>query len=165
MTERRKKFFAKGHVLDPHRATPDGRWQGVSKLYVYPNECNDRAGEFLLDNFGHGSGRDSTLVRLVHGYYSPPDLSFATQHAWVDLGTGVVFDGVLQGFYDAAGYPKVYRTEVVAQYTVVEMVCLMNEHEHWGPWHPDGEMPSEGVGNSSRRAGKKSNPDRRRGTT
>ena len=136
MAVRRKAFFANGHELDPHRVTPDGRWESVSKGYVYPTECNLRAGKFLLDNFGHASQRDPTLVRLVHGYYSPPDLPFVTQHAWVDLGTGVVFDGVLQGFYAASGYAEVYRTEEVVRYTPSEAVRMLLEHKHWGPWHP-----------------------------
>ena len=66
--------------------------RGVEPGRQFANRCFGMAGVFMMSDFG---GRTTNDIRLVHGTYQR-----GLDHAWVEIGEDIVFDGVVQRFYD-----------------------------------------------------------------
>jgi predicted NAD-dependent protein-ADP-ribosyltransferase YbiA (DUF1768 family) len=57
-------------------------------------------------------------------------------HAWVELAGNVVFDGVLQRFYNKQGYEQVLLATPDARYTPKEAAQhYLTYKGFYGPWH------------------------------
>ena len=134
---RRKDAFMKlrdFELLAPFEVRPPGEWR-ISKRWVYPTQCYRRAYCFILDNYGQ-THRDASTVRLVHGLYRVPVIGY-TGHAWFEIDSDTVFDGVLQSFYLLRAYARIYQTISQAHYTLKEAIELSLRHNHYGEWHND----------------------------
>jgi len=118
--------------LAPFAVHPPGEWR-ISKLWVYPEQCYRRAWCFLIDNYGKEL-RDDSTVRLIHGLYGDPGIG-NTGHAWVEIDSDTVFDGVMQSFYSLRDYARFYHTVLQARYTLQEAIQVGLRHENYGPWH------------------------------
>jgi hypothetical protein len=124
-------------LLAPHEVVPAAQWAWRAPGWVYPGQCYRRAFLFLLDISDDGHGGAGGAARLVHGVYCPHFAGGPFGHAWVDLGDGTVFDGVLQAFYSLDGYAAGYRATAEARYTVREAAEQLLAANHAGPWHAD----------------------------
>lgn len=103
-------------------------------------KCYVKAWEYLagLDTRGAADG-----AVLVHG-----TICGWIDHAWVELPCGLVFDGVLQRFYDRDGYYVTRQAEKLCEYTWREAARVSLVARHFGPWTDDdrvrcaAEMPA-----------------------
>lgn len=72
-------------------------------------------------------------IKLVHGFYSIKE--YTGFHAWVELPGNIIFDGVLQRFYEKEGYYSYYKIIKIAEYSSQEMQKKGKEAGgHFGPW-------------------------------
>lgn len=79
---------------------------------------------------------DNSKIRLVHGLYKPATLDVHAGHAWVEIDEDIIFDGVLQRFYDKSGYFDYYNAIEERKYNCKEMYKKGLDHGgHYGPWH------------------------------
>ena len=88
-----------------------------------------------MSGFGDRTTDD---IRLVHGTYLCGGTCLdGTGHAWVEIGDDVVFDGVVQRFYDRASYYRVQGATKSATYSVEEAGAMLLREYNWGPWHDE----------------------------
>ena len=121
--------------FNPHEVFPPGKWRRVTPGWLYPTRCYERAFLFITSNPHPPAPFKVERLRLVHGDYQPPDLPFRTGHAWVEVDDDTIFDGVLQGFYRAADYLRLYRAQAITRYNLEQSVRAMLVAGHIGPWH------------------------------
>lgn len=82
--------------LKPHVVTvPKTWWKAVVPGYRFPRDCFGRAIYFLHQS-PHLPNALYVLGATIGGGFG--------QHGWVEIEDRVVFDGVMQQFYDKAGY-------------------------------------------------------------
>src|SRR5687767_11956716 len=97
-------------------------------------DCYRRASDYVLAHTPeHGKCPPIEGMRLVHGLCG--DASDVWAHAWVELPSGLVFDGVRQEFYDREGYSQVLHAVAEATYDATAMIEQMRESVRYGPWH------------------------------
>ncbi|SDN61922.1 hypothetical protein SAMN05443253_11514 [Bacillus sp. OK048] len=61
-------------------------------------------------------------------------MDFQFPHAWIELPNNIIFDGVLQQFYDKHGYYDTYKITKINEYTPVEAREFMlktGRHDFW----------------------------------
>lgn len=81
--------------LKPYEVdVPDEYKRGVLNR-VYPKQCFDKAFDYMKKN------GELAELKYVEGVYGGGLLA---DHAWVEIGDSVVFDGTLQRFYDKEKY-------------------------------------------------------------
>lgn len=97
---------------------------------LYKQKCYIKAFEYVSDK------RDLEDIRLVHGLYKPYGVNKHYGHGWVELPDDIVFDGVLQRFYEKEGYYQYYEIikQVEYQPSEIHPIGLKNGGTY-GPWH------------------------------
>ena len=115
--------------LRPFEVVPDPpyRLSRQALTGVYPKQCYVRAYRYAANHF-------ETQALLVHGLYHD-----GKGHAWVEIPGGVVYDGVLNRFYQAEPYHLVKMTVPEAKYTPKEASEKGDAAWHFGPWHSEPE--------------------------
>lgn len=96
----------------------------------YPKECFHRSYLYITHVKLPGAV-------LVHGKYAPfleEEPYHYFEHAWVELPGDIVFDGVLQKFYQKGAYYKYYKAENVVEYTLEEAIKMAKNNNTSGPW-------------------------------
>jgi hypothetical protein len=134
-------FFSHYSELAKYEVAPGGIWKDVSRLWTYPGDCFARAGRFMLSNHPKLNAAKNPALCLVHGLYQPSGEGPLLYHAWVEIGSDVIFDGVLQAFYAATGYAEVCRSQPEARYTSEQFLNMVVNH--YGPWHVERESDGE----------------------
>jgi hypothetical protein len=93
----------------------DTKYQ-VKSRRTYPKKCLHKSWDYWMDRLHHNE-----TMRLVAGLYT----EHLIWHVWVEFvdekGREVVFDGVLQRFYDKDGYYQKYQIIVDREYTLEDM--------------------------------------------
>ncbi|KON67382.1 hypothetical protein AKG34_21425 [Peribacillus butanolivorans] len=102
---------------------------GKSKR-LYPRKCYTKAFEYVEDK------SDLEDIRLVHGLYLSYGINNHCGHGWVELPNDIVFDGVLQRFYEKEGYYQYYEIikQVEYQPSEIHQIGFKNGGTY-GPWH------------------------------
>jgi hypothetical protein len=95
----------------------------------YPQQCYPRTTKYVLDH-PHING-----MQLVHGVISHPPHFVPLEHAWVELPGNVVFDGVVQAFFEQGSYYAVMAAVPLDRYSGPETRRLVAAHRHPGPWN------------------------------
>jgi hypothetical protein len=72
---------------------------------------------------------------LVHGTYMRDPWPVPTPHAWVEIESTTVYDGVTGRFYDRTSYYETTHAVAEAKYSVREAAERMLSENHCGPWH------------------------------
>jgi hypothetical protein len=81
--------------LRPHVVAVPNAWRkGISPTYTFPRECFSSAVYYLH--------RNPDLPNPL--YVIGKTIGGGRQHGWVEVDGSVVFDGVMQEFYDKSGY-------------------------------------------------------------
>jgi hypothetical protein len=106
--------------LRQHEVRPPARLhRGVQPGAHYPGECFRRCVDYVLAN------GDVPGVVMVDGLVNGE--GGRIRHAWVELPGGLVFDGVMQAFFDASGYYDFLDAVTVKRYSpLATMHLLMN---------------------------------------
>jgi hypothetical protein len=97
-------------------------------------KCYSLAMRFVLNHEGPGD------VSLVHGLWGwrlqNHQGVFPVEHAWVDLGNGVIYEPVSCQYIEKAWSESRFHTIELARYTPYKTARLVLEHNHAGPWAP-----------------------------
>ncbi len=101
---------------------------GKARRY-YPKLCFKKAMDYVFDL----NEPVAYYVKLIHGQYDND--YFMCNHAWVEIPGGIVFDGVLQRFYDKKGYYKTLMAIKEVEYTSRDAIEMFCNYNHYGPWH------------------------------
>jgi hypothetical protein len=111
--------------VDPPKGYETGKRKRIQFKECYPTALN-----YVL----YLPEENRSTVTLVHGFCVKHGAPYG--HAWVELPGEVVFDGVMQRFYDKAGYYQAKRCTDTHRYTLEEACELFLKHNHYGPWEP-----------------------------
>lgn len=118
--------------------------KNLSKFEVIPNDeyktgkskrlslknCYIKAFQYVL-NRSHIEG-----IKLVHGLYKPSFVDIHSGHAWIELPGEIIFDGVLQRFYEKKGYYTFYGIIKQVEYEPKEIRKIgLQAGGTYGPWH------------------------------
>jgi len=116
-------------------------YQVSRPLYIEPRKgkakrCYGLALRFVL----HHEGPED--IRLVHGLWGmthPKDGRtitdiIAMEHAWVDMGNGVIYEPVSCQYIDKQWCESHFRIMELTRYTTREAAGMVLEHNHNGPW-------------------------------
>jgi hypothetical protein len=76
---------------------PEDWRAGTTPEALHPRDCYFRSFRYVSEHFASG-----VPMWLVHGQYL-----WGTNHAWVELPDGVVFDGAMQRFYRREAYYEI----------------------------------------------------------
>src|SRR5579859_1879972 len=95
----------------------------------YPQQCYPRTVKYVVDHPSIDG------LRLVHGVVSHAPHFVPLDHAWVELPGDVVFDGVVQAFFNRASYYAVMGAVPMDSYTAAQTRQLVGAHGHPGPWN------------------------------
>jgi len=87
-------------------------------------DCFRKAFEYAFEHQVQG-------IRIVHGTHRNEYF----EHAWVELPDGVLFDGVLQRFYDRERYYSITNAIKIVEYSLKAYSELMSNEGHFGPFH------------------------------
>jgi hypothetical protein len=118
--------------MRPFEVVPDPPYRLNRRPRLYPKGCYVRAYRYVMD---HGT----TDALLVHGLYHD-----GKDHAWVEIPGGVVYDGVLDCFYQAEAYYLTMMAEPQVKYTAKEAGKKGSAARNFGPWHtPPGTTRGE----------------------
>ena len=93
--------------------------------------CYEAAGEYVLHH------RDLAPT-LVHGTYLMGPWPVPNPHAWVEIESTTVYDGVTGRFYDRTSYYETVHAVAEVRYTVREVDERIMTTKHWGPWDDEG---------------------------
>ena len=116
--------------LTQYEVTPNDEFKTGKAKRLYPKHCYRKAFEYV------SAKRDIEGIKLVHGLYRPSFFDNHCGHAWVNLPNQIIFDGVLQLFYDKEGYYDFYQIVKQREYNSSEMYRIRKENGgHYGPWH------------------------------
>lgn len=114
--------------LAPYEVTPEEQYLTGRKRYLNPKNCYEKAFEYT-------ASKSELPVMLVHGKYRSPAMDMPSNHAWVELPGEIIFDGVLQRFYDKEKYAAYYDIQEENRYTPSEMYRIGRlNNGHYGPW-------------------------------
>src|SRR4030088_2201506 len=80
----------------------------------YPQQCYARTTKYMLQHL------EIEGARLVHGMVAHAPYFVPMAHAWVELPGEVVFDGVVQAFFNRASYYTVMAALPMDRYTGLE---------------------------------------------
>jgi hypothetical protein len=112
------------------RAQVDPEWRRRTwPRRRYPQQCYQRTAKFVVDHLGING------LQLVHGVVSHPPHFVPFDHAWVELPGDVVFDGVVQAFFNRSSYYTVMSAVALDAYSGPETQQLLDAHGHPGPWN------------------------------
>lgn len=59
-------------------------------------------------------------------------------HAWVEIESTTVYDGVTGRFYDRTSYYETVHAVAQVRYTFREVTRRLLATKHWGPWDDEG---------------------------
>jgi hypothetical protein len=100
---------------------------GTTPHEFHVGDCYHQAKNYVADHASEGAV-------LVHGAVADSDGGPHTNHAWVELLGGIVFDGAVQRFYGQDAYSERRAAVKRATYDFIEAVRMNIQHRHFGPW-------------------------------
>jgi hypothetical protein len=103
----------------------------------YPQQCYARTTKYMLQHL------EIEGARLVHGMVAHAPYFVPMAHAWVELPGEVVFDGVVQAFFNRASYYTVMGAQALDSYSGSETRRCTDLYGYPGPWEVS---PSVNVG-------------------
>jgi hypothetical protein len=113
----------------------DAAWKrGTWPRRRYPQQCYARTAKYMLQHL------EIEGAQLVHGMIAHAPHFAPLAHAWVELPGEVVFDGVVQAFFERASYYKVMGAQPVDTYSGRETARLAASYSPSGarargsPW-------------------------------
>ena len=115
--------------LSKYEVEPKEEYKTGKPRRLSPKNCYTKSFQYILDK-GEVAG-----VRLVHGLYRPFTLDQHCGHAWVELPDKIVFDGVLQRFYQKESYYNYYEIIKEVEYKPSEMYSISIPFGTYGPWY------------------------------
>ena len=122
---KRDREHLKKYEIEPSQEYLTGKQKRIKE-----KACFSEAFRYMADK-----GKLEGLI-LVHGQYKPFSLEKHADHAWVEINNEIVFDGVLQRFYDKEGYYKYYEAIKEREYDHKEMYQTGRKNGgNFGPWH------------------------------
>ena len=74
----------------------------------------------------------------MHGTYLVDPWPVPTPHAWVEIESTTVYEGVTGRFYDRMSYYETVHAVAVVRYTRGEAIRRIRATKHWGPWDDEG---------------------------
>jgi hypothetical protein len=95
----------------------------------YPQQCYAKAVKYVLDH------PEIEGLRLIHGVVSHAPHFLPLEHAWVELPGEIVFDGVVQTFFERASYYAVMAAVAVDAYSAGATRGLVAAYRRPGPWN------------------------------
>ncbi len=102
---------------------------GVEPGKDYRGKCFDRAGLYVVWN-------PNENIKLVHGTVEfLPGMPLEFAHAWAELPGNIVFDGIVQRFYDKTDYYQKMHAVKEREYTSQDAMKMMLKKGTYGPWH------------------------------
>lgn len=133
---RRADYFALDRVdrLSPFTIDTGVKWRRVTPAWVYPTRCHERAFLFVLDNQSAPAPYSADRLRFVQGAYWPDGWPIPLLHSWVEVNDEIIFDGVMQRFYRAAGYISTVRAKGILSLNAREMSTTMLNHVGTYEW-------------------------------
>ncbi|MBU8919100.1 hypothetical protein BGM25_23930 [Bacillus sp. FJAT-29953] len=97
---------------------------------ISPKNCYKKAFEYV------GAKDHIEGIKLVHGLYEPSFVKGHCGHEWVELPNWIVFDGVLQRFYEKEAYYNFYQIIKHNEYSSSEMYEVGYKNGgNFGPWN------------------------------
>lgn len=115
-------------LLTPYEIMVDEIYKTGKTKRLSPKNCYKKS-------FDYVAGKDLDTILLVHGKYKPYSLKKHSGHAWVEIENKIVFDGVLQSFYEKDEYYQYYDIIKENQYTCTEMWEVgFKNGGNFGPW-------------------------------
>jgi hypothetical protein len=121
-----RKTVIPADLLAHQAAVPDAWRKGSKPGKEYPRECYKQAIDFL--RWWSYEGLPPSDPTLVHGRAG------GVEHAWIELPGDVVFDGVLQQFFDRSAFYRFSRALPGNFYSVTEAGQLVLLTGKYGPW-------------------------------
>ena len=130
LEEVKKSAIEDRKQLAEYEVTPSDEYKTDKPRRLSPKNCFMKAFRYVADK-SHLEG-----VRLVHGLYKPAFFDEHSCHAWVELPNDIVFDGVMQRFYEKEGYCTYYQIIKQKEYDCKIMHKIgLEQGGHFGPWH------------------------------
>ncbi len=123
--------------------------QDLKQGGYHVGSCYDQAGKFMLNAVLLPDDKVEQL-RLVHGAIGNKETTAMLGHGWVEIGEGIVFDGVMQKFYNKEAYYRELQAVPEQTYTRQEAFDKMKKIRMYGPWGP-----TLGVTSVSKKRGKR----------
>jgi hypothetical protein len=128
--------LAASEAADPRgrEVTVPAAWRvGTRRKVKRPRwkACYEAAGEYVVRH-------PDQAPTLVHGTYMLAPWPAPTPHAWVEIESTTVYDGVVGRFYDRTSYYETVRAVAEVRYTVREAAERIMVTKHWGPWDDEG---------------------------
>lgn len=127
--------------MEPYEVDPPEYFKIGNRRVVVLKECYSRSCNYVI-SIGISENCPKEVeekIKLVHGTYAGYGCHFEKSqvgHAWVELPGEIVFDGVLQRFYNKEGYYKALNCIMEKEYSTMEAaINSSREHGHYGPWH------------------------------
>lgn len=116
--------------LKPYEVTPPDEYAtGKKRRRIFLKQCYEKAFQYV-------SSIDNDSIKLVHGLYKPSFIESHVGHAWVEIPhLGIIFDGVLQRFYERDAYNEFYQCIKHNEYSCEEMFKIgYGAGGNYGPW-------------------------------
>lgn len=118
--------------LSEYEVIPEDEFKTGKARRLYPKWCYERAFNYVE------SKKHIENVKLVHGLYKPYSIESHSGHAWTELPRGIIFDGVLQGFYKKEDYYNYYQIIKLNEYTAKDLWSIGRKSGgNFGPWNKD----------------------------
>lgn len=108
----------------------DDKYKIEGEPKIYWHDCYRKAFEYCMDKHCQG-----VEVKLVHGTCKAGLGSYG--HAWVEIGDKIVFDGVMQRFYDKEGYYRERGAIKEAEYRYEEAYRNLIKFNRYDDWFGD----------------------------
>ena len=126
------------NLLRPAEIIVSRRYQFAPLGNLFPGQCFKKAADYVLLAITLGVAKDMLLVHgeSVNGVHGP--------HAWVELPGDILFDGVLQRFYDLSQYYALDGTRAWYKYTADATNYLdenIRKHSRNLQWHSTLGLP------------------------
>ncbi len=112
--EHRKEMIAEMKYFE---VEPPQRFRTGKPKRIHLKDCFKKAIDYVFQ-LPNGVKEE---VKIVHGSFNPIKKEYVWgEHSWVELPGNIIFDGVMQRFYDKNGYYSHYNCIKEAEYTVKE---------------------------------------------
>jgi hypothetical protein len=116
--------------LAPYEVDPPDEYKtGKKRRRICPKRGYEKSFRYVSSKY------EMDGIKLVHGVYKPSFMEEHVGHAWVKLPNEIIFDGVLQRFYQREPYYNYYQCVKYNEYNGKEMYKLGYEDGGtFGPW-------------------------------
>jgi len=107
---------------------PDQYKTGKAKRY-YEKQCHKKAWDYMV----YSNHEEGVMVQGLHSDMGVP-------HSWVELPDDIVFDGVLQRFYNKDDYYRERQIIKIVEFTLKEILQKYEETGNIGEWFDFSEI-------------------------